>query len=122
MLLYTPKNNCITGYINFMFTYAIVLYLPFPEENRDVLSRSGFFHRLGKKWLFPSMQDAVNHAQHGLPLVSVCVHTCVCMCVHVCACAYMYLCLCVYYPHNPSLCGVYIMTSCVVCCVLVFVL
>ena len=39
------------------------------EENRDLLSRSGFFQKCSKRWLFPSMQDAVEHAKHGLPLV-----------------------------------------------------
>ena len=35
-----------------------------------MLARSGFFQKCSKRWLFPSMQDAVEHAKHGLPLVS----------------------------------------------------
>ena len=34
-----------------------------------MLSRSGFFDRFGKEWLFPSLQDAVNHAETGVRLV-----------------------------------------------------
>ena len=36
-----------------------------------MLARSGFFQKCSKRWLFPSMQDAVEHAKHGLPLVSL---------------------------------------------------
>jgi hypothetical protein len=38
------------------------------KPNRDMLSRSGFFDRFGKEWLFPSLQDAVNHAETGVRL------------------------------------------------------
>ena len=44
--------------------------LPSAEPNRDMLTRSGFFDRFGKEWLFPSLQDAVNHAEMGVRLVS----------------------------------------------------
>ena len=39
------------------------------EENQDLLAQSGFFQKCSKRWLFPSIQDAVEHAMHGLPLV-----------------------------------------------------
>lgn len=39
------------------------------EENRDMLDRAGFFELCGKEWLFPSIQDAVNHAVLGTKLV-----------------------------------------------------
>ena len=39
------------------------------EENRDMLDRTGFFDLCGKEWLFPSIQDAVNHAVLGTKLV-----------------------------------------------------
>ena len=41
-----------------------------PEHNRDMLERVGFFEKCGKEWLFPSIQDAINHAQEGSKLVS----------------------------------------------------
>ena len=53
------------------------------EENRDLLARSGFFQKCSKRWLFPSMQDAVAHAKHGLPLVSI-IMSSMYMHVHVC--------------------------------------
>ena len=48
----------------------VVCSLPSVEPNRDMLTRSGFFDRFGKEWLFPSLQDAVNHAEMGVRLVS----------------------------------------------------
>ena len=42
------------------------------EGNRDILERSGFFEKCGKEWIFPSIQDAVHHAQHESMLVSTC--------------------------------------------------
>ena len=62
---------------------------PPAEENRDLLARSGFFQKCSKRWLFPSMQDAVTHAKHGLPLVR---RPCVCVCVHV----FVFVCVCVW--------------------------
>ena len=35
-----------------------------------MLERVGFFEICGKEWLFPSVQDAVNHALLGSKLVS----------------------------------------------------
>ena len=46
-----------------------------PEENRDMLDRAKFYEACGKEWLFPSIQDAVHHAQFGDKLVSVCMCT-----------------------------------------------
>ena len=40
------------------------------EHNRDMLERVGFFDKCGKEWLFPSLQDAVNHALIGEKLVN----------------------------------------------------
>ena len=37
-----------------------------------MLERVGFFEKYGKEWLFPSLQDAVNHSMVGQKLVSVC--------------------------------------------------
>jgi hypothetical protein len=34
------------------------------------MGRSGFFRKCSKKWLFPSMQDAIRHAQYEPVLVS----------------------------------------------------
>lgn len=51
-------------------TMLLLLPVCTAEENRDLLARSGFFQKCSKRWLFPSMQDAVEHAKHGLPLVS----------------------------------------------------
>ena len=38
---------------------------------RHMLTRDwlGFFERFGKEWLFPSLRDAVNHAEMGVRLV-----------------------------------------------------
>ena len=52
---------------------AAVLILFLAEENCDLLAQSGFFQKCSKRWLFPSMQDAVEHAKHGLPLVCLCI-------------------------------------------------
>ena len=35
-----------------------------------MLERAGFYELCGKEWLFPSIQDAVNHALTGDRLVS----------------------------------------------------
>ena len=35
-----------------------------------MLERAGFYELCGKEWLFPSIQDAVNHALTGERLVS----------------------------------------------------
>ena len=51
-----------------------------------MLDRAKFYEACGKEWLFPSIQDAVHHAQFGDKLVSVCmctVHLCVQTHVHV---------------------------------------
>ena len=48
-----------------------VSFLSPVEENRDILDRAGFFEKCGKEWVFPSIQDAVHHAQHGCMLVSM---------------------------------------------------
>ena len=49
-----------------------------------MMGRSGFFRKCSRKWLFPSMQDAMRHAQYEPVLVSgtndvwhgVCVYIC----------------------------------------------
>lgn len=41
------------------------------EENRDMLKKVGFFDSCGKEWLFPSVQDAVNHSLLLSKLVSI---------------------------------------------------
>ena len=50
---------------------SILGHLPCTEENRDMLERAGFFDLCGKEWLFPSIQDAVNHALLGAKLVGI---------------------------------------------------
>ena len=48
----------------------VCLFVCCSEENRDLMGRSGFFRRCSKKWLFPSIQDAMRHAQYEPVLVS----------------------------------------------------
>ena len=54
---------------------AIVTLVSPLEENREMLERVGFFEKYGKEWLFPSIQDAVNHSMVGQKLVSACFTT-----------------------------------------------
>ena len=43
----------------------------FVEENRNMLDRAKFYDVCGKEWLFPTIQDAVHHAQYNSTLVSL---------------------------------------------------
>ena len=62
------------------------------EENHDLLAQSGFFQKCSKRWLFPSMQDAVEYAKQGLPLV----------CIFICTSSMSTL-ACVPNPQSPKL-------------------
>ena len=57
---------CISSIIN----VVVCLFVCCSEENRDLMGWSGFFRSCSKKWLFPSIQDAMRHAQYEPVLVS----------------------------------------------------
>ena len=57
---------CISSVIN----VVVCLFVCCSEENRDLMGRSGFFRRCSKKCLFPSIKDAMRHAQYEPVLVS----------------------------------------------------
>ena len=62
MLCVSPTYFCV-------YSNTLLLFLC-TEENRDIMGRCGFFRKCSKKWLFPSMQDAIRHAQYEPILVS----------------------------------------------------
>ena len=57
--------------ITMLVSIKVCYVLCYAEHNRDILERVGFFDKCGKEWLFPSIQDAINHAQQGSKLVSI---------------------------------------------------
>eukprot|EP00731_Ephydatia_muelleri_P022015 Em0014g606a len=51
--------------MDFSQLHVQVLLAATTKETRDMLERAGFYELCGKEWLFPSIQDAVNHALTG---------------------------------------------------------
>ncbi|XP_064398686.1 sulfate transporter-like isoform X3 [Halichondria panicea] len=58
-----------TAVLDFYKQNVQVIFASMIKENRDRLRWSGFYKKCGKKWLFPTVQDAVDHAKSGVPLV-----------------------------------------------------
>lgn len=43
-------------------------------ENKKMLEKFGFYNKCGSQWLFPSIQEALNHALLGVKLVSTIIY------------------------------------------------
>ncbi len=74
LCLYAPVPNAYVCKCKLHYLSSIVCS---SEENRDILTRSGFMDKCGKEWLFPSIHDAVHHAKFDRRLVRILArHTC----------------------------------------------